>query len=375
MTAALRALTRWRPLSGSVVLRLFWLALAIGLLWLTLRAVNLGEVWDYLRRLQPGQLLLLLAANGVVLATFSARWWLLLYAQGYALPYHHLIAYRLATFAVSYFTPGPHFGGEPLQVYLATARHKVPVSVSIAAVVLDKVLEMLANFTFLTLGVLFILRWQVLPGVGDEPLLIASLLLLALPVLVLVALWLGWHPLSAGLNWLDQGWQRVVRQFGRRYGTLTEGTFYRTVRQSEGQSIVLCRRHPMILLLAFGASALSWAAIVAEFWFMTSVLGLGLTLPESVAALLAARVAILLPLPAALGALEASQMLAMRALGQNPAAGVSLSLLIRGRDMLLGAAGMLIAGIMVWGHKKQPMDAVQPIPTPSLVPPALERKE
>lgn len=354
MTAALRQFARRRPPSGSFAPRLFWLALAIALLWLTLRAVNLVEVWEYLRRLQPGQLLLLLAVNVAVLATFSARWWLLLYAQGYALPYHNLIAYRLATFAVSYFTPGPHFGGEPLQVYLVSARHQVPVSVSIAAVVLDKVLEMLANFTFLTLGVIFVLRLQVLPGASDEQLLVASLLLLALPVAVLVALWLGWHPLSALLARLDRPWQRVARRFGRQPAPLTTSAFFHTVRQSEDQSIALCRRHPMILLLALGASALSWAAIVAEFWLMTSVLGLGLTLGQAVAALLAARVAILLPLPAALGALEASQALAMRALGQSPAAGVSLSLLIRGRDVLLGVLGLLLAGTLVWWRKERP---------------------
>ena len=363
MTAALRNLTRRRPPVGSFAPRLFWLALALALLWLTLRAVNLAEVWDYLRHLQPGQLLLLLAVNVAVLATFSARWWLLLYAQGYALPYHNLIAYRLATFAVSYFTPGPHFGGEPLQVYLVTARHKVPVSVSIAAVVLDKVLEMLANFTFLTLGVLFVLRLQVLPGVSDEQMLAASLLLLSLPIMVLVALWMGWHPLSTVLGWIDRGWQRVAGRRGRNPSALTESAFYRTVRQSEEQSTLLCRQHPFILLLALGASALSWAAIVAEFWFMTGVLGLGLTLPEAVAALLAARVAILLPLPAALGALEASQALAMRALGQSPAAGVSLSLLIRGRDVFLGVVGLLLAGAMVWWRKDEP-DAGQPsLPT------------
>ncbi len=374
MTAALRNLTRRRPPVGSFAPRLFWLALALALLWLTLRAVNLAEVWEYLRHLQPGQLLLLLAFNVVVLATFSARWWLLLYAQGYALPYHNLIAYRLATFAVSYFTPGPHFGGEPLQVYLVTARHKVPVSVSIAAVVLDKVLEMLANFTFLTLGVLFVLRLQVLPGVSDEQLLAASLLLLSLPVMVLVALWMGWHPLSTVLGWIDRGWQRVARRRGRSPGALTESAFYRTVRQSEDQSTALCRQHPFILLLALGASALSWAAIVAEFWFMTGVLGLGLTLPEAVAALLAARVAILLPLPAALGALEASQALAMRALGQSPAAGVSLSLLIRGRDVFLGVVGLLLAGAMVWWRKDAP-DAGQPLHPSVQGPPAVERGE
>jgi uncharacterized membrane protein YbhN (UPF0104 family) len=69
--------------------------------------------------------------------------------------------------------------------------------------------------------------------------------------------------------------------------------------------------------------------------------------------LLAARVAILLPLPAALGALEASQALAMRLLGQSPAAGVSLSVLIRVRDLLLGVIGLGLAGVLVRGKAKR----------------------
>ncbi|MBK8797928.1 MAG: flippase-like domain-containing protein [Anaerolineales bacterium] len=163
MTTALRQWSRrqwsrrpWprRPWRAGRLLHLIWIALAVALLWLTLRAVNMGEVWDRLRHLQPSQIGLLLLVNVAVLATFSARWWLLLFAQGYRVPYHHLMAYRLAAFALSYFTPGPHFGGEPLQVYLVTSRHKAPVSVAVAAVVVDKVLEMTANFTFLTLGVL-----------------------------------------------------------------------------------------------------------------------------------------------------------------------------------------------------------------------------
>jgi uncharacterized protein (TIRG00374 family) len=278
----------------------------------------------------------------------------LLYAQGYSIPYHNLIAYRLATFAVSYFTPGPHFGGEPLQVYLVSARHQVPIPVSIAAVVLDKVLEMLANFTFLALGILFVLHLQMLPGANEAQLLITSLLLLMLPLGLLTALWFGWHPLSTLLAWLERPWQHIAGWFGRRAGSLTKGAFYRAVRQSEEQSIALCRHHPTILWLALGASALSWSAIIAEFWLMTGVLGLGLTFQQAIVALLAARVAILLPLPAALGALEASQALAMRSLGQSPAAGVSLSLLIRGRDILISVVGLLLAGILVWWGKDRP---------------------
>lgn len=344
MTTALLQWSRRQWQAGRVLPHLFWLALAVLLLWLTLRAVDLGEVWARLAQLQPAQIALLLIVNVAVLATFSARWWLLLAAQGFRINYLLLMAYRLATFAMSYFTPGPHFGGEPLQVYLVTARHNVPVAASVAAVVIDKVLEMTANFTFLTLGVIFVVRAQALPGVSETQLLATSLVLLLLPVSLLVALMGGRRPMSALLGWAEYPWHWLRPQAA----PLSTTRFAGAVRQSETQSIDLCRHHPVTLLLAVGASVLSWAAIVGEFWLMTTMLGLDLTLSEAVAALLAARVAILLPLPAALGALEASQSLAMGWLGQSPAAGVSLSVLIRARDVLLGVIGLGLAGVFVW---------------------------
>lgn len=351
MTAALRQWTRRKPQMGRLLPHFFWLALAVLLLWATLRAVDLEEVWLRLRTLQPGQIGLLLVVNLLVLATFSARWWLLLDAQGYRIPYYMLMAYRLATFAVSYFTPGPHFGGEPLQVYLVTARHGVPVAASVAAVAVDKVLEMATNFTFLTLGVLYVMRVQRVAGVNEPQLLVTSVLLLMLPLGLLLALLQGRHPVSALLAALERPWCWLMARQGKRRRPLAETALYRAVRQSEDQSIALCRDRPVYLMLAVGASLLSWVAIVGEFWLMTYVLGLDLSLAQAIAALLAARVAILLPFPAAVGALEASQALAMRILGQSPAAGVTLSLLIRGRDVLLGLTGLALVGGLVWRKK------------------------
>jgi len=353
MTAVLRQWSQRQLQSGKLIPHLIWLTLAVLLLWLTLRAVDLGEVWTRLRQLTQPQIALLALVNLAVLATFSMRWWLLLLAQGYRIPYLLLMAYRLATFAVSYFTPGPHFGGEPLQVYLVSSRHGVPVAASVAAVLVDKVLEMTINFTVLTLGVLFVMQSHALVGISEEQLLLTSVVLLALPLSLLAALLLGFHPVTGLLAALEAGPRRWVAHRGKLPGPpLTETRLWRAVRQSEEQSIALCRSHPFFLLAAIGASLLSWLAIIGEFWLMTNVMGLKLTLSEAVVALLAARVAILLPMPAAIGALEASQALAMRVLGQSPAAGVSLSLLIRARDVLLGVLGLWLAGVLVWRKRR-----------------------
>ena len=102
---------------------LFWLVVP-PLLWWVLRNVSLTEVLAVLRQLTPAQVLILLATNVVVLLLFSARWWIISRAQGYPIPYLALSGYRLTAFGVSYFTPGPQVGGEPLQVYLTERKHR-----------------------------------------------------------------------------------------------------------------------------------------------------------------------------------------------------------------------------------------------------------
>lgn len=47
------------------------LALALGLLWLTLRTIPLTEVWAQLSQLRLEEIALLVAANVLVLATFN----------------------------------------------------------------------------------------------------------------------------------------------------------------------------------------------------------------------------------------------------------------------------------------------------------------
>ena len=330
------------------------LALAVALLWLTLRSVPLTAVWAQLAQLRPDQIGLLLAANLFVLATFSARWWLLLYAQGYALPYHKLMEYRLAAFSVSYFTPGPHFGGEPLQIAPLTRRHAVPMPVALAALVLDKLFELIFNFAFVLLGALLVLEMGVGLGGPAQPWTFAAFaLLLTLPVGILAALALGRHPLSAPLAASLRFWQAVTGRprHGRADSTHSAaGHFVISLRESEHLGSQLFRQRPWLLATAVVVSLASWAAMVAEFWLMTYILGLKLTVADAVVALLAARAASLLPLPAAVGALEASQALAMVSLGLPAAYGVSLALLIRARDVLFGLIGLWLAAARLPGR-------------------------
>jgi hypothetical protein len=85
--------------------------------------------------------------------------------------------------------------------------------------------------------------------------------------------------------------------------------------------------------------------MVYEYTYMLSCLRADLDFQQALASLTVVRLSFLMPLPAGLGTLEASQVLAVSAFGQPAALGISLSLLMRARDLLLGGLGLLLAGL------------------------------
>ena len=129
-----------------------WLVALALLLWV-LRTVPLTAVFLSLQQLQLWQIGVLVLLNGLVLALLTGRWWLILWGLGYKLPFGLTMGHRLAAFGVSYFTPGPQFGGEPVQVLLVEKGHGVSRITAVSSVTLDKTLELLVKFSFLALGV------------------------------------------------------------------------------------------------------------------------------------------------------------------------------------------------------------------------------
>jgi uncharacterized membrane protein YbhN (UPF0104 family) len=105
-----------------------------------------------------------------------------------------------------------------------------------------------------------------------------------------------------------------------------------------------CRENTLALLAATILSYGTWILVVFEFSLMLRYLGVSLSLAQVLIALTAARIAFLLPLPAGLGTLETGQVMAMGLIGVNPVVGISLSLLIRVRDVLLGGLGLWLGG-------------------------------
>jgi uncharacterized membrane protein YbhN (UPF0104 family) len=175
----------------------------------------------------------------------------------------------------------------------------------------------------------------VLNSGSDHVLILVPACLVALPIIYLIALRFGYLPISSTIRKLESHFSPSPK-----YQQLL-----RTLGDTESMVSGFCRQNLGTLILGAVLSAVIWAFMIFEFGLMLQFFGIQFDLVKILIALTAARIAFLLPFPAGLGTLETGQVMAMGLIGVNPALGISVSLLIRARDVLFGGAGLLLGGI------------------------------
>lgn len=317
------------------------------LFWQVIKNISLADTISTLSGIGFFNIVILVIVNIIIVFTMTARWWLLTVALGYKIPYISLIWYRLAGNAVSYFTPGPQFGGEPLQVSLLhrmriDRMQKVPVEAATASVGMDRLMELVANFTILIIGSLFMINFHIFDVFFEKKALLLVCLLFILPAGVLWAVCSGKRPFGQFLGIVSRMYSSQGKNRSQRWNKIVDA-----ICLSEVQAESLCLQKPHILFQAGLFSALNWACILSEFWLMFWFLGLTLTGIQLIIIVTAARFAFLTPLPGGIGALEISQVLIMESLGFNPALGLSACVIIRTRDLIVGCIGLWLTSVFM----------------------------
>jgi glycosyltransferase 2 family protein len=322
-----KAVWKLRP-----ALRLFavYSALAI-LLYIALRNVPLDEIWKTVRGLQLWQVATLFGLSLFIYGLMTWRWWIIVRAENKYIPYFPLLLVRIAVFGVSYFTLGPHVGGEPLQVFYLQRKYRLTFTHATASVIMDKLLELLANFFLLAVGLTAILQAGILSTKGSGSWLsLSGLLLLCMwPPVHIVFLHRRKYPISALLRAVP-----FIKKDARPV---------RFIAASERLAGAFCRRHLSSLLSATAISIVAGAGMVCEFALIVNFLGIELSVWQTIAAWTAGWLALLVPLPGGLGALEASEVFALGMFGVPAALAIGVTLVMRGRDLLIGGLGLLLA--------------------------------
>ena len=302
-------------------------SLLAALLYFAFRNAPLTEIWETLNKLRLWQVITLLGINTAIYILITLRWWLIVRAENKHISYFPLLVIRVAVFGISYFTLGPQVGGEPLQVLYLQRKYGATYTRATSTVIMDKLLEFLANFFLLAIGLTAILQAGILSVNGSSSFVSLSglVVLLLWPPIHIAFMYKSKYPVSA-----------LLRKFSNNKSA-------RFIAASERMAGAFCRRHLSSLVFAILVSAFAALGMVSEYFCITLFLGIHLSFWQTSAAWTAGWLAFLVPLPGGLGALEASQVFALGAFGISAASAIGVTLLIRARDLLIGGLGLLIA--------------------------------
>lgn len=302
------------------------------MLWWILQSVALGEVWLVLKHLTFFEILILILLNTLVFLAFSTCWWILLKAQHVPISFIKVFLYKLAGSGFSFFTPGPQVGGEPLQILFLKKKENLSGSEAIASVGLDKLINVSTKFILILLGsgaMLYLKLFQFSQNPGSVILLIT---LGSLPLVFLLLLHRGFFPLNVLI--------RMLRDLGIKVPI--KHRWVKLILDSEKNIGQFSRDHLKTILFAFCISLFCWALVVFEFWLSLFFLNVNLNVLEVLSSVAVVRLALYVPVPAGIGAMDAGLVFILKALGYSTSVALAMNIVVRSRDVLFGLAGVLL---------------------------------
>lgn len=313
------------------MIRIVWIV-ALGLAaWIVAR-LPLDAALESVNRLSLLQWHLWVSLNLLIIALLVGRWRVLTGAMGLATGFWQLLRIRQAGQLISFVTPGPQFGGEPLQVLWLWKRYELSGSAAFLAVGLDRFYELWINFAVLLMVVLALAvsaSTNLADWWGVAAMLSGLVLALALVAWILIR-----QPerIRGGIERLTRPWQKHPR--------LGQLSAHWTQLHATLVEVVTKKRPSLGLVLVL--SLLGWAGMIAEFWLLLKFVGLDPDPTTFLILFTVVRLAFLLPLPGRIGSVEAGLLWAFTALALPLPAAAGLIALMRLRDVLVLLAGALM---------------------------------
>jgi len=312
---------------------LLWLvALVLGA-W-TLAQLPLAEISHSISSLSTPQWIFWLGLNALIILVLGLRWQLLTQALAAPVNLLKLLVIRQAGQAVSFITPGPQFGGEPLQIYWLY-KYGLPLRKALLSLGLDRFFELWVNFSVLLLAVLLLLT-----GVGDNNInsTIGDWQTALVPLLIFLGLMfsLAWILIKQP-QWIHDRLERIATRWQHNHRLNNINQHW----QSLGDDLrIALRTQKTRFLLAILLSLLGWAGLLGELYVILNFVGIDAKLHSFLIILVAMRMALLLPMPGGVGTIEASVLWSFHTLNLPAGAALGLIALMRLRDALVLVIGL-----------------------------------
>lgn len=314
---------------AKIIIAVLWM-LAIVLAGWTLARLPLHEIASSLRNVSLPEYLIWAAFNVLFILILNQRWWLLSKAINAEVNFLELLLIRQAGQSVSFITPGPQFGGEPLQLFWLWRRARLPLHKALLSLGLDRVFELAINFFVLIFGVVLLLMTPASKVAAWETIL--AVLVGALIAMLLMGKLIIRQPdwLLRRLSTITHRWQehRYLQSISTHWNLLNEDLRFCFSHQT---------KH---LVLAGLLSIAGWVALIAEMFVVLWMADVTISISGFLLLFVALRIALLLPLPGGIGTLEAAIFWTFNYLNISAEHALAVIALMRLRDVIVLVAGL-----------------------------------
>ncbi len=315
---------------------LFIISSAVGIplvIWVYQR-IGLADAFSQLKILTWWQIGILFLLGFINVFIWIFRWRLILRALGYKnLSFGRLAGARLGEMAISYITPGIHYGGEIVRIIALKKSKKVPLSATVTSIILDRIMEGvgLCVFLFFSAAVFIFKR----SFVWASFLMVLGIFILFLFILIFKLFGLGKvFGFFAKLFRLDR-----IKRFDKS-GRITN--LAEKIKFIGRECTDFFRKAPAIVYSGIILSCLFLFIGATQIALFIRFLGKSLSLSNVLPMKILVSLSGLIPIPADLGVYEGASVLAFKSFGFGVETGLGFSIMTRFIDFSLVAIGISI---------------------------------
>ena len=254
------------------------------------------------------------------------RWKVILKGYGSKVPFLMLLRQTLASYPISYLTPAVRIGGEPLRAYMLKKEANIDLRKGSSSIIIDKFVELTGAVIFGAIGIILLFF---------TPVSFLFKIILALIILyAFYGLFLIYYRTIT-----DRGSFSTAFTFFRLNKIKKIENFVHVLEDIEKKLKKFFVKNKKELLMSFFYYFVYGILIIFEFKFLLLSLGLDASLVTVILSLTVLGFVNFIPVPAALGFLEAGQTSLFHVLTEKGGIGFVLSLLIRIRNLFFVALG------------------------------------
>jgi uncharacterized protein (TIRG00374 family) len=259
------------------------------------------------------------------------RWDVILKSRNIKIPFRKLLVYRVIGTSINFLTPGPRIGGEPTQASLMT-KHDVNFTEGLTTIMIDKIIDTTTS------GLLFIIG-LILVGIKYSYSTQLKLTLTFFGALFVVIVGMFYYRMLTNRHFFLRVFHILrLDKIKNKFWINAE----KKIEEIELMMIEFYKHNNKAFIKALAISVLSWVAMFFEYKFATTLLGINVGVIEIFFIVSFIGMAILFPIPMAIGALEAGQVSAFALIGLHASSGIALAFLVRAKDIITAIIGMVL---------------------------------